>query len=116
MLALKATLSDAADTPTLVFDEIDVGISGVTAQRIGQLLKKLAGARQLLVITHLPQIAAVGDAAFRIDKTVSDEKTYTTIEPLDEEGRVQELARLLGGDRITDSILKSARELLENSQ
>ncbi len=116
MLALKATLSDAADTPTLVFDEIDVGISGVTAQRIGQLLKKLASTRQLLVITHLPQIAAMGDAAYRIDKEVSGEKTYTMIEPLDAEGRVEELARLLGGDRITESILQSARELLENSQ
>ena len=115
MLALKATLSDVADTPTLVFDEIDVGISGVTAQRIGQLLRKLAETRQLLVITHLPQIAAMGDTAYRIDKEVSGEKTYTTISELDEEGRVQELARLLGGDRITDSILQSARELLTQS-
>ena len=112
MLALKATLSDASDTPTLVFDEIDVGISGITAQKIGDLLKKLARTRQLLVITHLPQIAAMGDAAYRIDKSVSGEKTYTTITELDEEGRVQELARLLGGDKITDAILQSARELL----
>ena len=112
MLALKATLSDATDTPTLVFDEIDVGISGVTAQKIGQLLQKLAETRQLLVITHLPQIAAMGNAAYRIDKEVSGEKTYTGITELDEEGRVQELARLLGGDKISDAILQSARELL----
>ena len=112
MLALKATLSDAADTPTLVFDEIDVGISGITAQKIGELLKKLAETRQLLVITHLPQIAAAGQAAYRIDKEVSQEKTHTTIRALDEEGRVQEIARLLGGDHITEAILQSARELL----
>ena len=112
MLALKATLSDAADTPTLVFDEIDVGISGVTAQKIGDLLKRLAKTRQILVITHLPQIAAAGDSAYRIDKQVVGEKTLTTLTELDEEGRVQELARLLGGDRITDAILQSARELL----
>ena len=115
MLALKATLSDVADTPTLVFDEIDVGISGITAQKIGQLLKRLAGTRQILVITHLPQIAAVGDAAYRIDKQVVGEKTITSLTELDEEGRVQELARLLGGDRITDAILQSARELLINA-
>lgn len=115
MLALKATLSDAADTPTLVFDEIDVGISGVTAQKIGMLLKRLAKTRQILVITHLPQIAAVGDAAYRIDKQVVGEKTITSLTELDEEGRVQELARLLGGDRITDAILQSARELLASS-
>ena len=114
MLALKATLSDAADTPTLVFDEIDVGISGITAQKIGELLKKLAETRQLLVITHLPQIAAAGQAAYRIDKEVSQEKTHTTIRALDEEGRVQEIARLLGGDHITEAILQSARELLGN--
>ena len=112
MLALKATLSDAADTPTLVFDEIDVGISGVTAQKIGDLLKRLAKTRQILVITHLPQIAAAGDSAYRIDKQVVGEKTLTTLTELDEEGRVRELARLLGGDRITDAILQSARELL----
>lgn len=115
MLALKATLSDAADTPTLVFDEIDVGISGITAQKIGDLLKRLAATRQILVITHLPQIAAVGDAAYRIDKRVVGEKTVTSLTELDEEGRVQELARLLGGDRITDAILQSARELLISS-
>ena len=114
MLALKATLSDAADTPTLVFDEIDVGISGITAQKIGELLKKLAETRQLLVITHLPQIAAAGQAAYRIDKEVSQEKTHTTIRALDEAGRVQEIARLLGGDHITEAILQSARELLGN--
>ena len=114
MLAIKATLSDASDTPTLVFDEIDVGISGVTAQKIGQLLKKLAGTRQLLVITHLPQIAAVADSSYRIDKEVSGEKTFTTLTKLDEEGRVYELARLMGGEQISDSILQSARELLQS--
>ena len=112
MLAIKAVLSDAEDTPTLVFDEIDTGISGITAQRIGGMLKKLAEERQLLVITHLPQIAALADAAYRIEKREEEGKTYTDITPLDEEGRVRELARLLGGDQITDAILKSARELL----
>jgi len=112
MLALKATLSDAADTPTLVFDEIDVGISGVTAQKIGVLLGRLAESRQILVITHLPQIAAAGESAYRIDKREDAGKTYTGITKLSEEGRVEEIARLLGGDRITDTIRQSARELL----
>ena len=91
---------------------LPMGISGITAQKIGELLKKLAETRQLLVITHLPQIAAAGQAAYRIDKEVSQEKTHTTIRALDEEGRVQEIARLLGGDHITEAILQSARELL----
>ena len=112
MLAIKAVLSDAEDTPTLVFDEIDTGISGITAQRIGGMLKKLAEKRQLLVITHLPQIAAMADEAFRIGKKEEGGKTYTDITPLDSEGRVEELARMLGGDQVTDAILQSARELL----
>ena len=112
MLALKATLSDAQDTPTLVFDEIDVGISGITAQKIGNMLKKLAGSRQILTITHLPQIAAAGDTAYRIEKKEIDGKTYTGIVQLDEQGREDEIARLLGGDKITDAIRQSARELM----
>ena len=116
MLALKAALSGVADTPTLVFDEIDVGISGITAQKTGMLLKKLAETRQLIVITHLPQIAAAADTAFKIEKTEDRGKTYTGIRQLSEEGRVIEIARLLGGKSISESIIAGARELINGSR
>ena len=116
MLALKAALSGVADTPTLVFDEIDVGISGITAQKTGMLLKKLAENRQLIVITHLPQIAAAADTAYKIEKTEDRGKTYTGIRVLSEEGRVIEIARLLGGSSISESIIAGARELINGSR
>jgi len=114
MLAIKSTLSDAEDTPTIIFDEIDTGISGITAQRVGDMMKKLSETHQLITITHLPQIAAKADSAYVIEKSVEGDRTVTGIRHLDDEGRVLELARLLGGDKITDSVLESAREMLKN--
>ena len=112
MLAIKSVISEAEDTPTLIFDEIDVGISGITAQKVGEMMHHLAKSRQIISITHLPQIAAQADSAYVIEKNVVGEKTITNIRGLDEEGRVMELARLLGGANVTDTVLASAREML----
>ncbi len=113
MLAIKSVISETTDTPTLIFDEIDVGISGITAEKVGQTMHKLAGSRQIISITHLPQIAAFADTAYVIEKEVSGDKTLTGIRKLDMEGRVMEIARLLGGAEITDTVLAGAREMLE---
>ncbi len=113
MLAIKSVVSEADDTPTLIFDEIDVGISGITAQKVGNMMKRLGETRQVIAITHLPQIAAKADHAYVIQKEVIDNKTLTSIKPLDEEGRVMELARLLGGENITETIIASAREMIK---
>ncbi len=112
MLAIKSVVSEAVDTPTLIFDEIDVGISGITAEKVGATMHRLAESRQIISITHLPQIAALADTAFVIEKQVIGEKTVTDINRLDDEGRVMELARLLGGASVTDSVLETAREML----
>ena len=121
MLAIKATLSDYVDTPTLVFDEIDVGISGVTAQRVGTMMKKLAKTRQILSITHLAQIACCADSQYLIEKKVqkeegNDMKTITGIRPLDEEGRVMEIARLLGGDDLSKAVVDTAKAMIERER
>ena len=113
MLAIKSVISEAEDTPTLIFDEIDVGISGITAQKVGEMMHHLAKSRQIISITHLPQIAAQADSAYVIEKNVVGEKTITNIRGLDEEGRVMELARLLGGANVTDTVLASAREMIK---
>jgi len=112
MLAIKSTLSETGDTPTLVFDEIDVGISGITARKVGEMMKKLSKTHQIISITHLAQIAAFADTSFVIEKTVSGNKTNTGIRKLDQEGSVNELARLLGGDKVTDAVMTAAREML----
>ena len=111
MLAIKSTLADKDETPTLVFDEIDVGISGITAQKVADMMKLLAKTHQIITITHLPQIAAASDIHFLIEKTVEDGKTHTGIRRLDEEEIIYEIARILGGEKITESVLSSAREL-----
>ena len=111
MLAIKSTLADKDETPTLVFDEIDVGISGITAQKVADMMKLLSKTHQIITITHLPQIAAASDIHFLIEKTVEDGKTHTGIRRLDEEEIIYEIARILGGEKITESVLSSAREL-----
>jgi len=112
MLAVKSCLSDAEDTPTLVFDEIDVGISGITAGKVAEMMKELSRSRQIITITHLPQIASAADHSFVIEKNIENGKTHTSIRPIYGEERVQEIARILGGDKITDAVLESAREML----
>jgi len=111
MLAIKTVLADTDDIPTLIFDEIDTGISGRTAQKVSERLSYIAGKHQVLCITHLPQIAAMADTHFEIKKTVEDQKTVTKIHKLKEEEQVMELARLLGGAEITGAVLENAREM-----
>ncbi|MFR5906060.1 MAG: DNA repair protein RecN [[Ruminococcus] torques] len=113
MLAIKTVLADAEDTPTLIFDEIDAGISGVTAAKVGEKLKLIGKSSQVICITHLSQIAAVADSHFLIEKSAENESVKTRIRLLNEEDSVKELARILGGDKITSSIMESAREMKE---
>ena len=116
MLAIKTVLADAEDTPTLIFDEIDAGISGVTAAKVGEKLKLIGKSRQVICITHLSQIAAVADSHFLIEKSAENESVKTRIRLLNEEDSVKELARILGGDKITSSIMESAREMKEKAK
>ena len=116
MLAIKSVMSETEDTPTLIFDEIDVGISGITAGKVGEKMRAIAATRQVIAITHLPQIAAAADTSFVIEKEVVGDKTITGIRRLDEEGRVNELARLLGGADVTDAVINAAKEMLSKSK
>ena len=113
MLALKNVLSGEHDTGTVVFDEVDAGVSGIAAQRVGEKLAKLARQRQVLCVTHLPQISVMADTHFEISKSVSGGRTYTNVGVLDFDGRKREIARLTGGENITETTLKSAEEQLE---
>ena len=113
MLAIKTVLADSDDIPTLIFDEIDTGISGRTAQKVSEKLMLIARSHQVICITHLPQIAAMADSHFEIAKSASQGRTITTIRLLDRKASVEELARLLGGARITEAVLKNAGEMKE---
>ena len=111
MLALKSVFADRDEIPTLIFDEIDTGISGRTAQAVSEKMAAIATGRQLLCITHLPQIAAMADNHYLIEKATDGVKTVTKIERLGEERSVEELARMLGGASITETVLENAREM-----
>ena len=112
MLALKSVLAENEAVHTMVFDEVDAGVSGIAAQRVGEKMSSLAGKKQILCVTHLPQIAALADGHYLISKSVSGERTYTQVGPLDFEGRKMELARLTGGENITELSLLAASEQL----
>ena len=112
MLAIKNVTGDYDNVPTMIFDEIDAGISGITASVVARKLKEISREHQIICITHLPQIAAAGDVNFRIYKDTENGATFTHVEKLSEEGRRDEIARLLGGDSITDTTRKSAEELI----
>ncbi len=116
MLAFKSILGNGDALPTLIFDEIDSGISGITASVVGNKLRKLSREHQILCITHLPQIAAFGDHHYRIIKLDTGERITTTVEPLDQDGVLSEIARLTGGLSITKATLENARELLESGR
>lgn len=116
MLALKNVLTENDDIATMVFDEVDAGVSGVAAQRVGEKLADLSRNRQVLCVTHLMQIAMMADVHFQIEKKTQNGRTFTNVTELDGEGRKRELARLIGGDNITDTTLLSAAEQLEASQ
>ena len=111
MLAIKSILAGEEGIETLIFDEIDTGISGRTAQKVSERLSLLAKDRQVIAITHLPQIAAMADAHFLIEKTSDEKSTISRIYALDEEESIHELARMLGGLRITETVLANAREM-----
>lgn len=111
MLAVKTVLADSDDIPTLIFDEIDTGISGRTAQKVSEKLSYIANSHQVILITHLPQIAAMADAHFEILKSAKDGMTQTTIRTLNDGEMVEELARLLGGAKITEAVRENAREM-----
>ena len=111
MLAIKTVLADSDEIPTLIFDEIDTGISGRTAQKVSEKLRVIAGNHQVICITHLPQIAAMADCHYQIEKTAAEGRTVTTIRPLNGEEMIEELARLLGGVEITDTVRQNAREM-----
>lgn len=113
MLAIKTVLADTDEIPTLIFDEIDTGISGRTAQMVSEKLNEIAKSHQVICITHLPQIASMADSHFEIVKSVQKGKTVTNIRRLEKEESIHELARLLGGAQITDVVRQNAREMKE---
>ena len=112
MLAMKNVLAEQDRVDTLIFDEVDTGVSGRAAQKVAEKLKSVARNKQVLCVTHLPQIAAMGDTHLLIAKGEREGRTYTTVTPLDIEGRKRELARIIGGASITETTLKSAEEML----
>ncbi len=111
-LAIQVITAERIATPTLIFDEVDVGISGPTASVVGRLLRELGRSTQVLVVTHLPQVAGQGHHHLYVSKQHHDSMTETSMQTLDQKGRLDELARLLGGDQITRNTLANARELL----
>ena len=115
MLAMKNVFAENDPVQTMIFDEIDTGVSGVAAQRVGEKLFQVSLGKQVMCVTHLPQIAAMADSHYVIKKEERSGRTYTDVLPLDKEGRLRELARLHGGDNITELTLASAAEQLENA-
>lgn len=112
-LAIEVLIADKVTTPTLIFDEVDVGISGQTASAVGQLLRELGNSTQVICVTHLPQVASSGHNQFYVHKQAVNNETITYMAALDEQGRVDEIARLLGGSNVTQATLSSASELLQ---
>jgi len=115
MLGLKTALSNVYGSPVLIFDEIDSGVGGPTGQAIGKKLKALSKERQILCITHLPQIAAFGDTNYAVFKTQKNGKTITEVKKLSQENKIDEIAKMLSGNKITQTALNHAKELIENS-
>jgi DNA repair protein RecN (Recombination protein N) len=116
MLAIKNVLASKDNVQTLIFDEVDTGVSGRAAQKIGIKLKEVSKNRQVLCVTHLAQIAAFADNHFLISKSESDNKTYTKVESLDNDGRIHELARIIGGIEQSQLSLDTASEMIENAK
>ena len=112
MLALKNVLAEDDGIGSLVFDEVDTGVSGRAAQKVAEKMADVARYKQVLCVTHLPQIAALADAHFSVEKGERNGRTYTRVERLDREGREEELARLMGGGAVSNVLRQSAQELL----
>lgn len=115
-LAIEVATLGLDDTPTMVFDEVDTGIGGAVAEIVGQKLRQLGGGRQVLCVTHLPQVAAQGHAHYRVAKSVSGEETFSQPERLEEPARIEEIARMLGGVEITAAVRTSAKQMLEKAK
>ena len=116
MLALKNVIAEKDSIGTLIFDEIDTGVSGRAAQKIGLKLRQISRHRQVLCVTHLAQIAVMADNHLLIEKNVVGERTVTGVRKLDHEGRKYEIARIMGGDNITELMLENADELLNSTR
>ena len=112
MLALKNVLAQDDEIGTLVFDEVDTGVSGRAAQKVAEKMAQVARHKQVLCVTHLPQLAAMADTHFSVSKGEREGRTYTNLERLDRKQRREELARLIGGAAVTPALLESAEELL----
>ena len=112
MLCIKSMVSDRQGMPTLIFDEIDAGVSGEIAEKVGNIMARLSGGRQVMAITHLPQVASMGSDHFIVYKEDTEHATFTRIRKLDPEERVMEIARMLSGESVTEAALSNARELL----
>ena len=115
MLAITNVIASDNIVETMIFDEVDTGISGSASQKVGYKLKELSKTRQVICITHQAQIASLADEHFLIEKTVSNDRTFTTVSPLDMEQRKHELARIIGGVSITELTLRHAEEMLTNN-
>jgi DNA repair protein RecN (Recombination protein N) len=114
MLAMKTLASTDLPGKTLIFDEVDAGIGGGVADVVGERLQQLSAGCQVLCITHLPQVAAFADSQLRVSKSVAGDRTITRVDRLDAEGRVDELARMMGGKDVTEKVRAGARDLLES--
>jgi DNA repair protein RecN (Recombination protein N) len=114
MLALKAMLADVVQLPTMVFDEIDTGVSGNVAIKVGTIMQAVAKSHQVITITHLPQIAAKGTTHYYVYKDAINNKTFTSIKKLDPNERLMEVAKMIGGSTPSDAALTSARELMNS--
>ena len=116
MLALKCALADKEMTPTLIFDEVDTGISGKTSYKIGKKLRDCSKTAQVICVTHSPQIASQADMHIKIAKREEDGRTVTSSTVLDRNGRINELARIIGGEKITEKTLTAAAEMLDSAE
>ena len=115
-LAIQVIASDGSAIPTMVFDEVDSGVGGGVAEMVGRRLQELGASRQVLCVTHLPQVASLADQHFRVSKVTDGKTTRTQLQSLDEDGRIQELARMLGGVVITRKTLDHAAEMLAGAR
>jgi len=113
MLAIKSLALARGEIPTLLFDEVDAGIGGRIAEIVGQKLKKVAAAHQVICVTHLPQIAALADSHYAVAKEVARGRTFTRVHRLDQRERVAEVARMLGGVTVTDKAIRHAEEMVK---
>jgi DNA repair protein RecN (Recombination protein N) len=113
-LAIQVVTASSSTVPSMVFDEVDVGIGGATAEVVGKLLRTLAGRTQVLCVTHLPQVAAQGQQHLRVSKSIENKLAQTRLELLPQEDKVEEIARMLGGVKVTAKTLATAREMLES--